>query len=260
MVLNKVASETNSEDMKQVANTVEGPSLSSDQKESNEQVTDISECPPAKVILGKSLPRSGHHFLVRLLASYLKADFRYCEIYTNADCCQLQPCKYDYPGLLFIQKSHDFKLEDTIPEDCRFLIQYRHPIPRLFSDWKLAVSSREDLENSFENFVKFSRNRKRYYVDFFKKWVIPFQDDDNFFMMSYEALTGETFDTLKRFLQFSLGEDFEVSREPLENKGMSVILPPHLSNHEYYDVEFLAEYQDSIIEQVPDLPYLPLKL
>ena len=124
----------------------------------------------AAVILGKSLPRSGHHFFIRLLAAYLKSDFRYCEIYTNPDCCQAQPCKYKYPGLLFLQKSHDFQLEDEIPESCKFLIQYRHPIPRLFSDWKLAVSTREGLVDSYESFVKFSNNRKKYYINFFKKW------------------------------------------------------------------------------------------
>lgn len=224
------------------------------------QLTDPGVDDPAAVVLGKSLPRSGHHFFIRLLADYLKGDFRYCEIYTNPDCCQVQPCKYKYPGLLFFQKSHDFKLEDEIPESCKFLIQYRHPIPRLFSDWKLAVSTRDGLVDSYESFVKFSNNRKRYYVNFFKKWVVPFREDERFFMMSYESLTGETFEILKRFLKFAIADDFPVNRKALETSDLSVILPPKISSHEYYNVDFLQDYQASIIDQVPDLPYLSMKL
>ncbi len=214
----------------------------------------------AQVVLGKSMPRSGHHFLVRLLAASLKPKFHYCEVYTNEDCCNSQPCTKQYPGLLFMQKSHDFQLKDTIPESGKFLIQYRHPIPRIFSDWDLAVSVRDSLSDSYESFMNFAQSREKYYVNFYKKWVIPFTTDERFFMMSYEALIGEPFESLQRFLKFAISEDHQLSRKKLEEANMVVKTNVDIQSHKYYKPEFLEKYQMSIIEQLPDLPYLPWKL
>jgi hypothetical protein len=218
----------------------------------------------APIILGKSMPRSGHHFLMSLLLVCLKKEFFYCEFYTNKECCKSQPCTNQFPGLLFIQKSHDFRLKDITaaqtPESCKFLIQYRHPVPRLFSDWNLAVKSIESLDDSYERFVKFAQVRQEYYVSFYKKWVTPFTKDKRFFMMSYESLVGEPFESIQCFLKFAINEDYQVSRQALEEANITVKTNVDIQSHKYYKPDFLQDYQMSIIKQLPECPYLPLIL
>lgn len=212
------------------------------------------------ILLGKSLPRSGHHFLLKLLAASMGQDFNYCEMYTNRQCCKSYPCTSPKPGLIFLQKSHDFRLEDPIVESCKYLIQYRHPVPRLFSDWDLAVTkfSHPDSE---EHFIKFARTRRRYYITFFEKWIVPFANDSRFFMMSYESLVAEPLATVQNLIRFATdSEDFEIDRLAVLKSGLKVKSSPNIQTHKYYDPEFLNEYQTTIIKRLPNFPYLPLSL
>lgn len=64
-----------------------------------------------KILIGASIPRSGHHFLQNLLTKFFGPELHYCEFYSPGDCCQQVPCsrRGDF-GIVF-QKSHDRNME-----------------------------------------------------------------------------------------------------------------------------------------------------
>ena len=94
-------------------------------------------------IFAKSMPRSGHRFLSECLAHYFGPELHYCGFYWPG-CCHRIPCKHPQPGgranRYFMQKSHDFGFRDSTRLNGKYLIQYRSPIPRLQSNYDLAVA------------------------------------------------------------------------------------------------------------------------
>lgn len=101
--------------------------------------------PNLLLIESRSLPRSGHHFLKRLLEQALGQDFSYCEGYEEPGCCQKSPCsatsywhyaRANHRPHLRLVKSHDFSLRDVkfAPMNGMIrLIQIRKPFDLLAS-------------------------------------------------------------------------------------------------------------------------------
>ncbi|MBV9693198.1 MAG: hypothetical protein JO261_05815, partial [Alphaproteobacteria bacterium] len=94
----------------------------------------------AKVLIGASIPRSGHHFLADMLTRYFGRELYYCESYTPADCCRTVPCTRRGDFRFIYQKSHDrdFRLPADVA-DALYLIQYRHPVAETLSDRELDL-------------------------------------------------------------------------------------------------------------------------
>lgn len=101
--------------------------------------------PHLLLIEGKSLPRTGHHYLRRLLGETHPGQFSYCEYYQEPGCCKQIPCRAEaywsyareqgQDHIRFI-KSHDFDLADPIyeaPSSVLRLIQIRQPLHLLVS-------------------------------------------------------------------------------------------------------------------------------
>ncbi|WP_159818872.1 hypothetical protein [Cyanobium sp. Copco_Reservoir_LC18] len=97
------------------------------------------------LVEGRSLPRSGHHYLKSLLASACGDHFSYCEGYQEPGCCKTSPCHvaaywhfardHRQPHLRLL-KSHDFNLKDSTfepPLGMVRLIQVRRPLHALVS-------------------------------------------------------------------------------------------------------------------------------
>lgn len=97
------------------------------------------------LIESKSAPRSGHHFLKKILENRYKENFSYCEKYHEVGCCGLSPCNAEPYWCYAIDKkrfhlrmvkSHDFQLEDEpwelFPGAIR-LVQVRDPLACLIS-------------------------------------------------------------------------------------------------------------------------------
>src|SRR4051794_25602386 len=63
-----------------------------------------------KSLLGASIPRSGHHYLQRILSHYFQDELFYCEWYTPRDCCKHVPCIKHLNCRITFQKSHDWDL------------------------------------------------------------------------------------------------------------------------------------------------------
>ncbi|MCX7685464.1 MAG: sulfotransferase [Acetobacteraceae bacterium] len=94
-----------------------------------------------KILIGASIPRSGHHFLARLLKEILREDLHYCEFYTPPGCCKRIPCTKRTGAALIYQKQHDRKGE--VPQDVAralYVVQHRHPIPQALSDRELNLA------------------------------------------------------------------------------------------------------------------------
>jgi len=41
-----------------------------------------------RILVGASIPRSGHHFLADMMTAYYGSDIYYCEYYTSPSCCR----------------------------------------------------------------------------------------------------------------------------------------------------------------------------
>ena len=86
-------------------------------------------------LVGASIPRSGHHFLVQILQQLLGPAFAHCEFYGPDDCCRSIPCRRFGDVQLFFQKNHDLDL--TLPaslEGVTYVVQYRDPVMSALSD------------------------------------------------------------------------------------------------------------------------------
>ncbi len=97
------------------------------------------------LIESKSLPRTGHHYLKRLLEASHSQGFSYCEHYQEPGCCKQSPCRaeayWSYArergdDHLRLVKSHDYSLDDPIyapPPGVVRLVQVRQPLHLLVS-------------------------------------------------------------------------------------------------------------------------------
>ena len=151
----------------------------------------------------KSLPRSGHNFLSRLLRLYFHPHIRYCEPYRGR-CCHKQPC--ERPCRYRLHKSHDFELKDArAKEGC--LIQYRAPIPALHSHYLFDVVDR-NLEASVRGFAGFAEANTPYYARFFLKWVSNPRPQD--LVIRYEDLVADPDKLLRQAIRF-----VQQSRRPI---------------------------------------------
>ncbi len=102
-----------------------------------------------------------------------------------------------------MQKSHDFGFRDSTRLNGKYLIQYRSPIPRLQSNYDLAVT-RGTSEQSKESFIAFAERETVYFINFFRKWVaVP---RSNAMSLAYEDLIEQQERTLATAIGFIRGD------------------------------------------------------
>lgn len=129
-----------------------------------------------KSLIGASIPRSGHHFLQRMLSLYFGDQIYYCEVYSQPNCCKQVPCTRRAGHRVIYQKSHDrdFSLNPGVAS-ALYLVQYRHPVPEALSDRELDL--RDGLGRRSLNYRR-TRNyygwwlasKAHYYRRFHDKW------------------------------------------------------------------------------------------
>ena len=128
----------------------------------------VPDLPALTLVDCKSLPRSGHHHLKRLLQESHQGSFSHCEKYQEPGCCKTSPCRADAywsyardhgRDHLRLVKSHDFQLDDpvfqTMPGWMR-LIQIRQPRHLLIS-WLELHHIQLNQEMLYHNGVPSSR-------------------------------------------------------------------------------------------------------
>lgn len=89
------------------------------------------------ILVGASVPRSGHHFLESVLRAYWQAELRYCGFYDAEGCCKAIPCTRRQGERVIFQKNHDWQMAVPLGlEGVAYVVQYRHPVPAALSDWE----------------------------------------------------------------------------------------------------------------------------
>jgi hypothetical protein len=102
-----------------------------------------------------------------------------------------------------MQKSHDFGFRDADGLNGKYLIQYRSPIPRLQSNFDLAVV-RGTVEKSSESFATFAERETTYFINFYRKWVAA--PRLNALAVAYEDLIEQQERTLTAVIGFITGD------------------------------------------------------
>ena len=219
------------------------------------------------LLLGISIPRSGHHFLATLLEHALGSDLRYCEYYSQEDCCKRVPCIRRTGHLVTYQKNHDLDLTvDPRLSGVSYVVQYRNPVPAVVSDRELFAEVRgSTLAGDRGQYQVFLAEKAAHYVKFYDKWIR--RPGPQSFVMKYEALLDSPATVLAELFHFA-GLDVPsegmaravaavtpvAHRPPIVNPAPGLGFQPRVaSRSRYFDAELLGAYESIVLEQVPEL-------
>jgi hypothetical protein len=156
-----------------------------------------------------SLPRSGHHLLVRMLQLYFGPRFGYCEYYgprRTVVCCDRFPCARG--GRISTSKNHDFGFRAAVPAGLPVIVQIRRPVEALVSEFELHV--RNGQPDTAEEFRAFAEHRVDRFRRFHEKWVeAPVEPR---VVIWYEALCADPVDTFASAARLFVEEDIDRER------------------------------------------------
>jgi hypothetical protein len=216
-------------------------------------------------VVGASIPRSGHHFLSRILRSYFGEEIRYCSYYKVKNCCKQIPCVRNEGKEIVYQKHHDqfFTLPPNLP-GVTYIVQHRHPVPEALSDLELhikrhAKEGKRDYTTSRRRFISWLGRKIWYYKMFHDKWIAP--APHNAILVDYEDLARDTVGTVEEIL-IRLG--LTPSRERLEAAVASVqdyrtpnqvYKPRVVEDSKHFDRELFSEFESMILELCPSYGY-----
>lgn len=217
--------------------------------------------PPVSLV-GSSIPRSGHHFLVRILRRAYRHELSYCGVYNVADCCGQVPCARAGDYAVKFQKSHDWDL--SLPTDLdgvTYVVQHRHPVPQALSDLELyererikagkpvTVATRAGLE------LWLARSAL-YHKRFHDKWTG--RPADNIVFVPYEALAGDPAGTVAALLARAGAAplpDGHLSRaaEAASSQGgkRRAYKPRIVEENRYFDAAVFGAYESLLLDIVP---------
>jgi hypothetical protein len=219
-----------------------------------------------RILVGASIPRSGHHFLADMMTAYYGGDIYYCEYYTLPSCCRALPCTRRGAHKVIYQKSHDrdFKLASDVAE-ALYLIQYRHPVPEALSDRELDLQDglgRPSLiyRRTRAGYLNWLAGKAIYYRRFHDKWIVP--KLSNAIYLDYPALAAEPKRFLKMIVEQTTGaaddarldEAIDKSRSPHSKASFK---PRVISESPYFDSDLLGALESWILERCPQYGFSP---
>ena len=153
----------------------------------------------SQYLVGVSVPRSGHHFLARLLQAACGERLRYCDFYETPGCCRQVPCTRAATPL-HLQKNHDLQLR--LPTDLpgvRYIVQVRDPVAAALSDRELfAARHGEALAADRPALLLWLATQALWLEDFWAKWVDPAPAAA--VLLTYESLTADPAAALRALL------------------------------------------------------------
>jgi hypothetical protein len=220
-----------------------------------------------RVLLGVSIPRSGHHFLAALLEHALGADLRYCEYYSEKDCCRQVPCARSHGCPVSYQKNHDLDLTlDPALPDVSYVVQYRDPVPAIVSDRELFAAVRgPQLADDKAHYHAFLAEKAAHYTKFYEKWIR--RPGPATFVIKYERLVQDPAGVMAELFAFcglpespagiaaAVAEVAPVlNRTPiLGERARTGFAPRVVTRSRYFDAELLAIYESMVLDRVPEL-------
>ncbi|MGE0735271.1 MAG: tetratricopeptide repeat protein [Alphaproteobacteria bacterium] len=219
-------------------------------------------------LLGASIPRSGHHYLVRMLRSTLGSRLYYCEKYTAVDCCNAIPCtKASGHDLVFL-KSHDFDNElDPARTDVRYLVQYRNAVEAIVSDRELYVVQNAPAVTENEGqYAYWLGERAHYFIRFARKWLR--HPRDHHFLLDYDDLLREPAERLRALLKFcGVAFDDNALRHAVQEQSLlrdqvvansnvmvtTAFSTRRIEDSRFYEPTLLGSFEAVLAESAPEL-------
>jgi hypothetical protein len=218
-------------------------------------------------LVGVSIPRSGHHFLAKLLENALGDDLAYCEFYSAADCCRQIPCVRRHRSRITYQKNHDMDLAiDPELPGVRYVVQYRNPVSAVVSDRELFAEVRgRTIAMDRAQYVMVLSEKAAHYTKFYDKWAR--RPHPSRFLMTYEWLCdapAAAIDALIRFCGLAVAAERidravakvapVVNRPPIvKDIGDAKFATRDPARSEYFDPDLLATYESLVLDHVPEL-------
>jgi tetratricopeptide (TPR) repeat protein len=226
---------------------------------------DDGHVPGVTHLVGASIPRSGHHFLVDLLKALFDETLRYCEFYDDDGCCRRVPCMAPAGrARVLFQKHHDLDL--SLPADIPgvlYLIQTRDPVMSTVSDRELiARAESEERARDRDESVLWLGRKASYYQRFVEKWV--HRAPARHLMLPYDALVADPAAALRRIAD-ACGLEVDEARvaaavgevagrraaprtnAPEEFRRRTSIDSPYL------DRALLAAFESLLLDRLPEL-------
>jgi hypothetical protein len=221
-----------------------------------------------RILIGASIPRSGHHFLADMLSAYFGSDLYYCEYYTLPNCCKSAPCTRRGRFSYIYQKSHD--RDFALPADIAhalYLIQYRHPVPEALSDRELELKDmlgRPSLSfrRTHAGYALWLAKKAIYYRKFHDKWIarrIP-----NALYLDYAELAASPQTVLAEILKRAAGgvdatrvsgvvERLNAPRASSKTGGTEPqsFKPRVISDSPHFDPALLGALESWVLERCP---------
>ena len=215
----------------------------------------------------KSMPRSGHHLLVTMLAEYYGHAFAYCPFYTTGPwCCKVMPCSRPLyttrHNRVHMQKSHDFEFKD--PSNLSlgmYVIQHRNFVPRLQSNYDHWIHIRTDRADTMDTFRSFAKSEMRYHIRFWERWLA--RSPINSHVLRYEELAIYPQLALRALIE---SIDGSVDADRIE-KASAVISAPSSSSlqksgqfemrdfraHRHFNEPLLRDLESEVFTRCPGL-------
>lgn len=220
-----------------------------------------------KALLGASIPRSGHHFLQRILSFYYGSEMHYCEWYGPPDCCRQVPCTRGSFRITY-QKSHDWDF--ALPQDAAgalYLVQYRHPVPEALSDRDLMRDAIAGPSFNYrltrEHYGWWLATKAIYFRKFHQKWFE--RRAPNAVYLGYDALTQHPLETIAPVLQWVDGS-FDADRlsaaiadaSPTRSVAKEAYKPRVIEDSAHFDRDLLGAFEAYVLGQCPKFEFEPL--
>jgi hypothetical protein len=162
-----------------------------------------------------TFPRSGHHWLTRMLELYFSGRINYCEIYHDLD------KKIDLCPETNYEKSHDFDLKYPILNDRKYLIQIRDFDNASISYYRLSQikwryygtgipTDKPVVDPTSSDYLQFKSNIQPYYNSFIQKWVVSYIPNSK--LVVYDTLYNNTLEELRSIVSFLSDDPIDESR------------------------------------------------
>jgi tetratricopeptide (TPR) repeat protein len=224
-----------------------------------------------KLLIGASIPRSGHHFLQHLLTQYYNREMYYCEFYHPADCCKSIPCTKRGDFSIIYQKNHDrqFAVPQDV-EDALYVVQYRHPVPEALSDRELdlkdAIGRRSiSYRLTKEYYLSWLAQKAIYYRKFHDKWIsnkVP-----NAVYLDYDTLSNDPGAALAAIVKWASGtvDEARLAGVIRDNQSTRVSAGPEtafrprvIEESPHFHPEMLGAFEAYILARCPGFQFSPL--
>lgn len=208
-------------------------------------------------IIGASIPRSGHHYLERLMRSAFKARLHYCETYNIPNCCKQVPCIVDGFDVVY-QKSHDFDFRLPIinKKGLFYIIQFREPIATVLSDRALYCKANPSSKKDRLNYLVFLADKIIYNRGFYKKWI--HDTIENSIKLNYDQLVNNPKESILKIANTIDAENIELSGIELGELSsgigddMEKYQQTSICEHEYFDLNLMTQYEILFRKEVDD--------